>query len=274
MCQLLGINSQQRFDTTPLLADFFRRGGNTDNHADGWGIASFDSFDNLQLIKHESAAAHCPQVRTFLQQRQLSDRLIAHIRKATFGERLVENTQPFRRSLWGSDWVFAHNGDLHHFYPEPNSLFPVKGGTDSERAFCSLLSDLVQQFDLFHPKLRTLLHFLQKQSDAIAHHGNFNYLLGNNQFLIAYASSELYWTEIVQPQLPISLLDSRKVIRALSGKQCNSTIIVATKPLTSGEVWYPMGKGEIRLFSHGQPVIHLAGVRQSSSVKQAAVVYI
>ncbi len=66
MCELLGINSQHRFDTTPLLADFFERGGQTADHADGWGLASFDRFDDLQITKHESAAAACPHARTVL----------------------------------------------------------------------------------------------------------------------------------------------------------------------------------------------------------------
>lgn len=189
---------------------------------------------------------------------------MAHIRKATFGDRLTENTQPFRRSLWGRDWVFVHNGDLYGFHPAPQAQYPVLGQTDSERAFCLLFSTLLQKFDLFHPRLRTLLHFLKQQSDNIAHYGTFNYLLGNNQLLIAYASTELYWTHIAQPHQAISLLDSRRVIPSLSGHHLNSTIIVASRPLTSSEPWYPMGKGEIRLFSRGQPLIDISGARQHS----------
>ena len=37
---------------------------------------------------------------------------IAHVRKKTRGRPALENTHPFKRTLWGRHWVFAHNGTL------------------------------------------------------------------------------------------------------------------------------------------------------------------
>ena len=37
---------------------------------------------------------------------------VAHVRKATVGAPGLQNTHPFKRVLWGRDWVFAHNGTL------------------------------------------------------------------------------------------------------------------------------------------------------------------
>jgi glutamine amidotransferase len=62
-----------------------------------------------------------------------SRNVIAHIRKATQGKITLENSHPFIRELWGRQWIFAHNGDLHHFDPPLTGRFTPIGNTDSER---------------------------------------------------------------------------------------------------------------------------------------------
>ena len=42
MCQLLGMNCNTPTDVTFSFAGFAQRGGRTDHHADGWGIAFFE----------------------------------------------------------------------------------------------------------------------------------------------------------------------------------------------------------------------------------------
>ena len=42
MCQLLGMNCNAPTDVTFSFRGFAQRGGNTDHHADGWGIAFFE----------------------------------------------------------------------------------------------------------------------------------------------------------------------------------------------------------------------------------------
>ena len=75
-----------------------------------------------------------------------SRNVIAHIRKATQGKITLENSHPFSRELWGRQWIFAHNGDLHDFQPELAGRFTPVGNTDSELAFCYLLEQLVKRF--------------------------------------------------------------------------------------------------------------------------------
>jgi glutamine amidotransferase len=69
-----------------------------------------------------------------------SKNVIAHIRKATQGEVMLENCHPFVRECWGRYWVFAHNGDLKEFAPELDGSFLPVGTTDSERAFAIFCS--------------------------------------------------------------------------------------------------------------------------------------
>ncbi|MDO9201402.1 MAG: class II glutamine amidotransferase, partial [Hydrogenophaga sp.] len=42
MCQLLGLNCATPTDASFSFTGFCQRGGATDHHADGWGIAFFE----------------------------------------------------------------------------------------------------------------------------------------------------------------------------------------------------------------------------------------
>ncbi|MBT5471417.1 MAG: transglutaminase [Nitrospina sp.] len=60
------------------------------------------------------------------------------------------NTQPFRRSLGGYDWLFLHNGHLDRaalskLHSDPSGLMEPVGDTDSELAFCFLLGKLLAE---------------------------------------------------------------------------------------------------------------------------------
>ncbi len=69
--------------------------------------------------------------------------MISHIRKATQGRVALENCHPFVRELWGRYWVFAHNGDLKALAPRLHGSFRPVGTTDSERAFCWIMQEMV-----------------------------------------------------------------------------------------------------------------------------------
>jgi predicted glutamine amidotransferase len=51
----------------------------------------------------------------------------------------LENTHPFARELWGSTWLFAHNGGLKDSKALALDHYRPIGTTDSERAFCWML---------------------------------------------------------------------------------------------------------------------------------------
>ena len=68
---------------------------------------------------------------------------MAHICKAIQGDALrLKNCHPFTRELWGSLWLFAHNGDLRNYKPCLTGDYLPVGNTDSELAFCELLQTL------------------------------------------------------------------------------------------------------------------------------------
>lgn len=252
MCQLFGLNSAKPVNPGFSLRGFFQRGGGTDHHADGWGLAWYgDAQTHIQV--RDTAAHQCEEVRAVLARPFRAANVIAHVRKATEGDVSLLNSHPCVRRLWGQDWVFAHNGDLKAFYPEPNRHFIPEGNTDSERAFCHVLGTLVEKFGHRRPVIEKLQDQVAEASAAIAGHGAFNFLLSDGSVLLAHCSTELYWVERRAPFTAVELVDTEESIDFDAHNDADDRmIIVATKPLTRGEAWYTMAPGELALFIDGQ----------------------
>jgi len=143
VCELFAMCSDAPTDVHFSMEEFSRHGGLTGPHKDGWGIAYYVGND-VKLVKEPLPASDSACVR-YIQERPFASRLVlSHIRKATQGEHILANCQPFTRELGGRMHVFAHNGDLD---PQrlrelrPGKYRPI-GTTDSEFAFCVLLDRL------------------------------------------------------------------------------------------------------------------------------------
>jgi predicted glutamine amidotransferase len=152
MCQLLGMNCNTPTDVTFSFRGFAQRGGHTDHHADGWGIAFFEGDDSVaggsdkglrHFVDHQPACSS-PVAELISRYPIKSRNVISHIRKATQGRVALENCHPFVRELWGRYWVFAHNGDLKDFAPRLHGSFRPVGTTDSERAFCWIMQEMAK----------------------------------------------------------------------------------------------------------------------------------
>jgi predicted glutamine amidotransferase len=256
VCQLFALTSHQPVSPDFSLRGFFQRGGNTGDHKDGWGLALFRD-GQLELQTHISAAHNCHKATALLQTKPRATTVVAHIRKATAGEVAVQNAHPFTRTLWGETWAFAHNGDLKNFRPPTTKEYSPRGQTDSELAFCYILSQLARAFPR-KPPLHLLAGFLRSLSANVSSHGTFNYLLSNGTLLISHCSTELYWAHRHFPFGKVELVDLDMSIDLNEFNQADeSMFVVATKPLTRGEAWCPMGPGEIRIFEAGHMVLEL-----------------
>lgn len=252
MCQLLAITSRFPISPFPSLSGFFQRAGNTAAHTDGWGVAMYRN-NELEIRSHASAAASCSHASNLLAESPQSTTFVCHIRKATHGSVCLENTHPFARDLWNGTWVFSHNGDLSDFHPELNDSFRPVGTTDSEVAFCWILQQLSFQFGDQMPPLDELVSFLALLSRYVSLHGTFNYVLANGPLLIVHCSTELYWTERRFPYGVVELLDTGlKVDLNRLNQSDGAMTVLATHPLTRGEVWCPMGRGELRVYKDGE----------------------
>lgn len=252
MCQLLGMNSLKPANLSFSLEGFLRRGGETDEHVDGWGLAYYEDA-RCQLLIDEAAAARSPMARWVQQQHpERSRNIIAHIRKATRGAVRASNCHPFVRYFWGKEWAFAHNGTVaQEQLPRPQHFVPV-GDTDSELAFCLILDALQGRFGETQPALPELWACLQEVSAEIAAHGVFNFVLSNGEMLFARRSTFLHYVERAYPFGSAHLLDCPIGIDFAQHNHLDDRmVIIATQPLTD-EVWHPLPVGEVVVFAGGR----------------------
>lgn len=253
MCQLLGMNCATPTDITFSFRGFSQRAGITSDHADGFGIAFFEDKACRLFVDNQSAVAS-PIAELIRNYPIKSRNVIAHIRKATQGVINLENSHPFIRELWGRHWIFAHNGDLKDFYPTLSGAFQPVGNTDSERAFCYLLDQLVQRFGYqTEPSLDDIFQLLIELSPQIAEYGTFNFILSNGQALFSYATTKLHWLVREYPFQPAQLIDlDVEVDFSQVTTPEDRVAVITTEPLTQNEVWTPYQAGEMILFQHGK----------------------
>ena len=272
MCQLLGMNCNAPTDITFSFRSFAQRGGNTDHHADGWGIAFFEGNDDSgnqadrdrdkdrdkglrHFVDHQSACLS-PVAELIGRYPIKSRNVISHIRKATQGRVALENCHPFVRELWGRYWVFAHKGDLKGFAPRLHGSFKPVGSTDSELAFCWIMQELAKSHaDV--PTVAELTLTLRELTAAIAPYGTFNFLLSNGQALWAHASTRpdsqrLYYLERKHPFAHATLSDEDvSVDFADHTKVTDKVAVVVSAPLTTNEAWTAFAPGALLVFKSG-----------------------
>lgn len=233
---------------------FRRRGGGTDVHRDGWGIAFFESR-GCRVFIDVQPSADSPVAELVRHYPIRSTNVVAHIRKATQGVVALENTHPFMRELWGRYWIFAHNGNLSDFTPALDGGFAPVGNTDSERAFCLMLQSLRRAFPLGLPPRQALFARLREISGAIAAHGEFNFLLSNGDCLFAHCASKLTY---VARKAPFSVAHLKDQDVSVDFSELTSpddrVAVIATVPLTDNEQWHAIPPQTLALFCDGELV--------------------
>ncbi len=254
MCQLLGMNCNVPTDICFSFEGFATRGGKTDDHKDGWGIAFFEGKGCRIFLdaKPSIASPIADLVRGYPIH---STHVIAHIRKATQGEIALLNCHPFQRELWGRYWVFAHNGDLRDFSPQSQKFYQAVGNTDSENAFCFILERLRQYFPDRKPPLKELYSVIKDTTKTLAAQGIFNYLLSDGEHFFAHCSTKLCYIVRQAPFAAAHLIDQDMTVdfRELTTKS-DRVAVIATTPLTDNEVWTQIPPGELLVFQDGVPL--------------------
>lgn len=237
MCELFGLSANQRIAGSALpLTEFRARGGATADNPDGWGVAWRDT--TAFRLEREPLPGHSSARFASVIDSLHSDLIVAHVRKARWPPvNTLGNTHPFVHPCCGRQWVFAHNG----LVPEVVSMESAnqekacrpEGETDSEFAFCHLLSHVMGYYPI--PSAETpWLEVLATISELIAGHGKFNFLLSDGDHLIAYGHDRLHYLESRDDGVEFAL--------------------VATEPLGHSRGWTPFEAGELRIYRAGVPV--------------------
>ena len=229
------------------------RGGRTAQHSDGWGLALYDGrFARMFLEPTPACDSHLARfvrdnpIRTLL--------AVAHVRKKTMGPETLQNTHPFKRVLWGRDWVFAHNGTLPEIKLRPLQDFSPVGDTDSEHAFCWLLGQLRAAFPEGYPHDRpqALWQCLADLGGSLGAEGTFNFLLGDGSHLYARCATKLCYVIRKAPFGRATLRDAEVQVD-FSGVTTpeDRVAVVATEALTCDEAWTVGQPGTLWVFRQG-----------------------
>lgn len=259
MCQLLAMNSKNPADIRFSLTGFRRRGGVTDDHIDGFGIAYFEPT-GLRHYCDDRAAMESPIAELLSNLTIKANNTMAHIRKSD--DRLLRNAHPFVREIWGEPWVFSHNGKMT--IQDADDSDPIKqgitshycpmGDTDSEFAFCYLLNQLKNRFE-HKPDAETLYAFLTEQCRFLAQYGIFNCLLTNGEWLLGYATTLLFYVTRQAPFGAATLVDADVTMDFSQVNAADDVMtVVATTPLTQDEHWQQLAVNECVVFKDGMIV--------------------
>jgi len=246
------MNSNVPTDICFSFTGFQARGGATDVHRDGWGIAFFEGR-GARVFLDPQPSSESPVAELVRHYPIRSLNVIAHIRKATQGAVGLENTHPFMRELWGRYWIFAHNGNLTDFAPDLDGSFLPVGQTDSERAFCYLLQTLRQRFADVPPGRAALHAAINEYAALVRPSGPFNFMLSNGDCLFAHRSTELHYIVRKAP-FAVAHLTDRDVAVDFSEltTPLDRVAVIATLPLTDNETWTPLPSNKVAMFADGE----------------------
>lgn len=249
MCELLAMSALHPTSIHASLRELARHGGETGPHRDGWGVAYMQEGD--AFVVREPDAAHGSELLDFLQRRDpSSDLVIAHVRRATQGPRLLRNTQPFARELGGRTHLFAHNGMLPGI--ERDRRFRARwarpvGDTDSEHAFCALLDRMRPLWDRGTPSLRDRLDEVVAFADDLRALGPANFLYSDGEVIFAHGHRRRSDAGAIEPP------GLHVLCRSCIEHGAQQVALVASVPLT-GERWRPLAEGEVIVLHAGRVI--------------------
>jgi predicted glutamine amidotransferase len=115
----------------------------------GWGFGWYPNDDYGASIIKAAMANDTHALLNALQDGTSFRSTIIMCKVKGAGKQYTQHdTQPFRRSFGGYDWLFLHNGQmdltaLKELHKDPSGLLEPVGKTDSELAFCFLLGKLL-----------------------------------------------------------------------------------------------------------------------------------
>lgn len=253
MCQLLGLNFNEPVKIDLSFRGFRHRG---EDNPHGWGLAYFIK-NSSKIIKEERSAADSDVAKDLMNKNLISKIFISHVRFKSSGDMNYNNTHPFKRTLFGKDFVFAHNGTLLNFseHLRIKDFFP-QGETDSEYAFCYILQRLkdenIKEWD------KNSFQFLKEIFSEINEFGRFNCLMSDGEHLFSYFDKKkhngLVYVHRKAPFQRVRLEDEDYEIDLAEQKTPNQKgYIIATSPLTN-EKWIKFTPGSLKIFKDGEIV--------------------
>ncbi len=245
MCRLLGLIGKPPLPVREALETFYPlcKKGHVKcimepGHLDGWGVSGFNGGRAVYFDRCADAADHDEarfKAAAAKAGKSNSPIVIAHLRKASMGDRDIANTHPFH----ARDWVFAHNGTVFGAMASlPITDGRLQGATDSERLMFWILEHVAHETDV-----TTALAELLKNTREKLVYSSLTFLLSDGKSLWAYrdfGDKRLEKGETVQ--------EREKYYTLYTAKLEHGTI-VCSEPLEAvAKSWKPMAQRTLLAF--------------------------
>ena len=102
------------------------------------------------------------------------------------------------------------------------------------------------------PGMRYLTQLLRRLAGELNGLGVCNFLLSDSCYLYAHCSNHLCWLTRKAPFGKARLIDADMVVDFQKETTPKDIVtVIATRPLTDGEVWERMARNEFRVFHQG-----------------------
>ncbi len=251
----------------------------------GWGVGWYPSSERGASVIKDPTSWGEPGVNDALREwnRFRSTLFVCHLRGHERA-RNQEDAQPFVRSYGGHQWIFAHDGDLAtnwaERFPLPDDpAFDPLGHTDSEHAFCLLLSRLhaarIRSLaDVRPEELREWM--LELNAD-----GQLNAILCDGEQIAVYRDARgqgsLHWTRRIPPHVSTELWSPAVQISFDTPEDSNRTALVFSSVPIDATPWKAATPGELLLARRGsilwssEPDGHLVGAELTSTLPPVGV---
>jgi glutamine amidotransferase len=254
MCELLGMSANVPTDICFSFTGLVQRGGKTGPHRDGWGIAFYEG-KGCRLF-HDPLSSVDSEIARFIKRYSIKSKIVlSHVRKANRGKVSLANTHPFTRELWGSSWVFAHNGQLKGIKKNQLKYYIPIGTTDSEHAFCWMLDKIRAKFPERPKKDKEISEYINNLANKLAKLGAFNFMLSDSRHLYAHCSTKMCWITRRAPFGKARLIDEDMTVNFNEVTTPNDIVtVIATQPLTENEEWNIMTRNSFEIFYDGLPL--------------------
>ncbi len=259
MCRLFGFRSVIPSQVhRSLLAAENALGAQSNQHPDGWGVAFY--VDGSPHVTRNPITAMGDQLFHRLSGVVSSQTVVAHVRKATRGDKTVLNCHPFQYGRW----VFAHNGDVPGFERHRLALVDriapdlqrfILGETDSEVIFFILLTELRAHGPLVAPRsvvelasaVRRMTSTVRELCDTPMSAASLTVLVTNGETLVAAQGGKELFLSTHKTRCP-----DRSHCKSLA-HECEAPTasghvnhcIVSSEPLHGENVWAPLEVGDI-----------------------------
>ena len=228
----------------------------------GWGLGWYPNNDNSAVIIKDAVSRNTQDMVQALTDWTSFRFTVLLCNSIGAAKRPTQHdTQPFRRSFSGSDWLFIHDGKFNRsnmadIHDQATGFLEPLGKTDSELAFCLMLSRIHASGSksLKDAKGQNLLEWFGELDG----HGSADIIFTDGKTLVFYhgknSTKPMFYKRFCPP-IPEAALESASLSLNLSDPRdlYRTFLMVSTGPF-QGEDWEEMELGQLIMARRGAVV--------------------